>query len=112
MMQEMSEQQQSLNQQGMQLSLGQMNPSMQNQIMREMLEKQEGIGKTLDQLIKEMKGPGKQNGLGNMAEIKRDIDDVVNDLKRKRFNKKTESRQEKILSRMLDSQLSMTERDF
>ena len=29
MMQEMSEQQQSLNQQGMQLSLGQMNPSMQ-----------------------------------------------------------------------------------
>ena len=112
MMQEMSEQQQSLNQQGMQLSLGQMNPSMQNQIMREMLEKQKGIGKTLEQLIKEMKGSGEQNGLGNMNEIKRDIDDVVNDLQRKRFNKKTESKQEKILSRMLDSQLSMTERDY
>ena len=78
----------------------------------EMLEKQKDIGKTLEQLIKEMKGSGEQNGLGSMNEIKRDIDDVVNDLQRKRFNKKTESRQEKILSRMLDSQLSMTERDY
>ena len=66
----------------------------------------------LEQLIKEMKGSGKQNGLGNMNEIKRDIDDVVNDLQRKKFNKKTGSKQEKILSRMLDSQLSMTERDY
>ena len=96
----------------MQLSLGHMNPSMQSQIMKEMLEKQKGIGKTLEQLIKEMKGSGEQNGLGNMNEIKRDVDDVVNDLQRKKFNKKTESRQERILSRMLDSQLSMTERDY
>ena len=96
----------------MQLSLGQMNPSMQSQIMREMLEKQKGIGKTLEQLIKEMKGSGEQTGLGNMDQIKKDIDHVVNDLQRKSFNRKTVDKQEKILSRMLDSQLSMTERDY
>ena len=80
--------------------------------MREMLEKQKGIGKTLEQLIKEMKGSGEQTGLGNMDQIKKDIDHVVNDLKRKSFNRKTVDKQEKILSRMLDSQLSMTERDY
>ena len=53
----------------MQLSLGQMNPSIQSQIMRE-VEKQRHR-KTLEQLIKEMKGSGEQNGLGNMNEIKR-----------------------------------------
>ena len=35
-----------------------------------------------------MKGSSEQSGLGNMNEIKRDIDDVVNDLKEKNSIKK------------------------
>ena len=69
-MKEMSERQQNLNQQGMQLGLGQMNQNMQSKIMQEMLEKQKGIGKSLEKLIKEMKNSGGQSGLGNMGEIK------------------------------------------
>ena len=111
MMQQMAGQQQGLNQQGMQLSLGQMAASAQQQMMRQMLQKQQGIRKSLEQMMNEMRHSG-QHGLGDLSGIGREMDEVIKDLQRRRFTRKTQERQQRILSRMLDSQTSMTQRGF
>ena len=49
MMQQMAGQQQGLNQQGIQLALGQMAATAQQQMMQQMLQIQQGIRKSLDQ---------------------------------------------------------------
>ncbi len=109
MMQQMAGQQQNINQQGMQLAMGQMAASAQQQMMQSMLQKQEGIRKSLDQLIREMKKSG-QNKNGQLSGIKKEIDEVIKDLQKQRYTRKTKDHQRKILSRMLDSQTSMSQR--
>ena len=109
MMQQMSGQQQGLNQKGLQLGLGQMAAAAQQQMMQQMLNEQKGIRKSLEQLMKEMQQSG-QNSLGDLSGIANEMDEVIKDLQKKKFNRKTQERQQKILSRMLDSQTSMTQR--
>ena len=109
MMQQMAGQQQSINQQGIQLGLGQMAAAAQQQIMKQMLNNQQGIQKSLNELIREMKYSN-QKGLGDLSGISKQIDKVIQDLEMKRFSRKTQQRQQSILSRMLDSQKSMTKR--
>ena len=111
MMQQMAGQQQGLNQQGMQLALGQMAAAAQQQMMRQMLQKQQGIRKSLDQLMNEMKQSG-THGQGDFSGMRADMDKVIKDLQKNRFTPKTQQRQQRILSRMLDSQTSMTQRGF
>ncbi len=111
MMQQMAGQQQSLNQQGMQIALGQMAAAAQLQIMQQMLQKQQGIRKSLDQLMNEMKQSG-THGQGDFSGMRADIDNVINDLQKNIYTPKTQQRQQRILSRMLDSQTSMTQRGF
>ena len=48
--------------------------------------------------------------LGDMSGIGQDMDEVIKDLKHGRYTRKTQDRQQRILSRMLDSQKSMTQR--
>ncbi len=108
-MQQMAGQQQGINQQGMQLGLGQMAAAAQQQMMQQMLSKQKGIRKSLEQLMNEMRHSG-QKGMGDLSGIAGDMDEVIKDLQKKRFNRKTKERQQRILSRMLDSQTSMTQR--
>ena len=109
MMQQMAGQQQGLNQQGMQLSLGQMAAAAQQQMMQQMLSQQKGIRKSLEQLMNEMRHSG-QKAMGDLGGIAGEMDEVIKDLQKKRFNRKTQERQQRILSRMLDSQTSMTQR--
>tara|TARA_B100000214_G_scaffold284185_1_gene213756 strand:+ start:4009 stop:7416 length:3408 start_codon:yes stop_codon:yes gene_type:complete len=109
MMQQMAGQQKQINQKGMQLSIGQMAAAMQQQMMQQMLKNQKGLRKSLKQLMNEMKQSGKR-GLGDLSGIATDMDEVIKDLQKKRFNRKTKERQQRILSRMLDSQASMTKR--
>ena len=111
MMQQMAGQQQILNQQGMQLAMGQMMAAAQKQMMQQMLQKQKGIRKSLDQLINEMKQSG-IHGQGNLSGMRNDIEDVIKDLQKNKYTSKTQQRQQRILSRMLDSQTSMTQRGF
>ncbi len=110
-MEEMAGQQQSINDQGMQLALGQMAASMQQALMQQMLAQQQGVRKSLQQMMDEMKQAGNQ-GLGDMAGIAHEMDEVIRDLERKRFDRQSADRQQRILSRMLDSQKSMTQRGF
>ena len=111
MMQQMAGQQQGLNQQGMQIAFGQLAASAHQQLMQQMLQGQEQVHKSLQQLIQEMKQSGKQ-GLGDLSGIEKDIEDVITDLQQSRFTRKTQNRQQRILSRMLDSQTSLTQRGF
>ena len=109
MMQQMAGQQQNINQQGMQLAMGQMAATAQQQIMQRMLEKQQGLRKSLEQLIQEMKKSG-QHKNGELSGIKKEMDEVIKDLQKQRYTRKTKDHQRKILSKMLDSQTSMSQR--
>ncbi len=111
MMQQMAGQQQSLNQQGMQLSLGQMAAAAQQQMLQQMLQKQQGLRKSLEKMMNEMRHSG-QKGMGDLSGIGKEMDEVIKDLQKNIFNRKTKERQQRILTRMLDSQTSMTQRGF
>jgi len=109
-MQQMSGQQQGLNNMGMQLALGQMGASMQQSMMQKMLGGQQQVQKSLQQLMDEMSRSGGDQGLGDLGGIAKDVEDVIRDLKNNAYTRRTQERQQRILSRMLDSQTSMTQR--
>ena len=110
-MEEMANQQGNLNQQGSQLALGQLGASMQQSLMEQMLFKQQNIRNSLKRMMDEMKEAG-NHGLGDLSGIANEMDEVINDLKRNKFDRDTSNRQQRILSRMLDSQKSLTQRGF
>jgi len=56
-----------------------------------------------------MKQSGKQ-GLGDMSGAVEEMEKVIKELKSRKYSRKTYERQERILSRMLDSQKSLTRR--
>ena len=112
MMQQMAGQQQGINQQGNNLSLGQMSSSAQQQILQSMLQGQKNIQKSLQQLIKEIHQSGNQQGQGDLNGIAQDMKDVISDLSKFRYNRKTKDKQRRILSRMLDSQTSLSQRGY
>ncbi len=110
-MQQMAGQQQGLNQQGMQLAMGQMASSLQQSLMQRMMAGQQQVRKSLQEMMNEMTGSSKgQKGLGDLSGIAKEMDEVIKDLQRKRFTRKTQERQQRILSRMLDSQKSLMQR--
>ena len=59
-----------------------------------------------------MRNSGQQHGVGDLSGINKEMDEVIADLKRQQYNKRTNERQQRILSRMLNSQTSMTQRGF
>lgn len=108
-MEQLAGQQDGLNQQGMQLAMGQMAASLQQALMQRMLQQQKGVRKSLQELADEMRGSSNK-GLGDLSGIANEMDDVIHDLERRRFTKKTAEKQERILSRMLDSQKSLAQK--
>ena len=108
-MKNMSAMQKGVNGQGMQLSLGQMAPSLKASIISRMLGQQRDIQNSLKQVMNQMNESGKQ-GLGDLNGISSEIDKVINELNKNVYNRNTNNRQQKILSRMLNSQKSMTKR--
>ena len=112
MMQQMAGQQQGLNQQGNNLGLGQMSAAAQQQIFQSMLQGQKNIQKSLQQLIKEIQQSGMQKGQGDLNGISKDMKDVISDLSKFKYDRKTKEKQRRILSRMLDSQTSLSQRGY
>ena len=110
-MQQMSDQQQGINNESMQLALGQLSASMQESLMGRLLSRQQQVQKNLQQLMNESKKSG-EDGLGNMSGISKEIEDVINDFQTRRYNQQTKDKQRRILSRMLDSQKSLTQRGY
>jgi len=87
-----------------QLSLGQ-----QGELAR-MAAQQEAIRKSMEQLNSEM--GNRPDILGRMDNIADEMKKVVEDMQGMKYSRKTIQRQQRILSRMLDAQKSVREREY
>ena len=108
-MEKMSNQQRNVNEQGMQLALGQMASSAQQNLLSKMLGQQRDIQNSLKQLMRELEENG-NGSLGDLGGVARDIEEVINQLGQNNFDRSVMDRQQQILTRMLNAQNSMTER--
>ena len=105
-MQQLTQQQEGLNQSTLQLS--QLGMMQQQNLLEGLQSQQEQLKEQLEELLKEF--PGEDNG--TMEKIGKDMEEIIQDFKNKIINRETISRQERILSRMLDNQRSLTQKDF
>ncbi len=114
-LQQMSGQQMGLNnltqmlQKGMN---GQLTPEQQGQLQR-LAQQQEMIKKSLDELNREAKESGQSKKIpSNLDETLKQMQEVIADMKSEKLSDEIIQKQERILSRLLDAQRSMNERDF
>lgn len=87
----------------------------QMQQMEKLKMEQEQISKSLEELNKELQEEKQKTGdkvLGNMDEIQKEMQEVIKDLTDQNITKETLEKQNRILSRLLDAQLSQREKDF
>lgn len=112
-MQQMAQQQISLNQLTQQLNRqGQLSPEQRAQIQR-LAQQQEMIQKSLDQLNKEAKESGQSRKLAtNLERVLKEMQEVVSGLRTEKIDDDLVQAQERILSKLLDAQRSINERDF
>ncbi|MCD6165960.1 hypothetical protein J7K19_04540 [bacterium] len=108
-LQKMAGQQQGINQQTIQL-MGQGQMTLEQQAaMACLVAVQQALRKSLEQLQREF---GKRSEiLGRLDGMGRDMDEVIKDLQNKQVTRKTIERQQRILSRLLDAQHSLRQRD-
>jgi len=114
-LQKMSGMQMSLNnltqmlQQGMQ---GKLFPQQQAELQR-LAQQQQLIQKSLEQLQNEAKQTGQSKKMpANLENILKQMQEVVSDMRTERLNDELVQKQERILSRLLDAQRSINERDY
>lgn len=111
-MEGLSSRQQSLNQQTGQMAEQQQElqlQAMQGQIPR-LAAEQAAIRQGLQQFNEQY--AGRADRTGRTDDLVREMEKVIEDLKSGRITRETTQRQEKILTRMLDAQRSLQERDF
>ncbi len=113
-MQQMAGQQGQLNEQGMNFMQGKGNSgklsAAQQGALARMAAQQEALRKSLEQLNGEMSE--QSDVLGDLDKIGEDMEKVVKELTAMKIDRKTIERQQKILSRMLDAQKSVREREY
>jgi hypothetical protein len=111
---QMANQQQGINQGMMPFGSGsgQLTPQQQAELSR-LLGEQQAVQKSLEQLQEEAEKYGNQDRiLGDLDKISKEMQEVIEEMKNKNVNENTIQKQERILSRLLDAQRSMRERDF
>jgi hypothetical protein len=106
----MSGKQQGINQETQQLGEQGMNAMQQQAAMSRLAAEQAAVKKSLEQLMQEFGQRGEI--LGRLDQTAKDMEDVVKDLQQNQAGRPTIERQQRILSRLLDAQRSMKERDF
>ncbi len=87
----------------------------QKQNMKRLKLEQEQISKSLEELNKELQDEKQRSGekvLGDLDQIKKEMQEVVKDLQNQNLTDETIKKQNRILSRLLDAQLSQREKDF
>ncbi len=111
-MQQLSGQQGQLNQESM--SLFQQNREGRGQLSEEALARlaaqQQMIRNSMQQLSDNM--GSRRDVLGRLGDLGGEMEDVIKELKTKNLDRKVIERQEKILSRMLDAQKSIREKEY
>lgn len=114
-LQQLSGQQMNLNnmtQMLRQMQNGQMSMQQQAQLQR-LAQQQELIRKSMDQLNKEAKVSGESKKIpANLDNIVKQMQEVVTDMNTQKLDDNLIQKQERILSKMLDAQKSINERDY
>ena len=108
-MQQLSQQQMQLNQMTQMMNQG----TLQMGQLQRLAQEQEVIRKSLEQLNKESKESGQSKKMpANLEKILEDMKEVVTDMKTQKLGDELIQKQERILSKLLDAQKSINERDF
>ena len=111
-LQNMAGQQQQINIETGELGEGQMSMEQQAQMAR-LAQEQEAVRRSLEELQREMQGTGaRERILGDLERIEQEMREVVSGLSADELQPETIQRQERILSRLLDAQRSIRERDY
>ncbi|NOX18339.1 MAG: hypothetical protein GXO87_08665 [Chlorobi bacterium] len=113
-MQQLSQRQMGLNKmtQMMMQQQGKMSPGMQAQMQR-LGKRQRMIQKSLDELNKEAKQSGLSKKLSeNLDEILKEMKEVVSGLETQQLSDELVHKQDRVLSKMLDAQRSINEKDY
>lgn len=111
-LQKLAQQQMELNQLTQMLNQGKMTQEMMAQIQR-IAQQQEIIRKSLEQLNRETQEAGKSKLLAsNLEKILNEMKEVVSNLQSQKIDDDLVKQQERILSKLLDAQRSINERDF
>jgi hypothetical protein len=114
-LQQMSGQQMGLNnmtQMLQQMQDKKLSPQQQAELQR-LGQQQDLIRKSLEQLNKEAKEQGQSKSISsNLEEILKQMQEVITDMNTEKLNDQLVQKQERILSKLLDAQRSINERDF
>jgi hypothetical protein len=111
-LQQMAQQQMQLNQMTQSMQNGQMSQQMMAQMQR-LAQQQEMIRKSLEQLNQEAKETGQSKKIpANLDKVLDEMKEVVTNLHSEKVDDNLIKQQEKILSKLLDAQRSMNERDY
>ena len=105
-MEKMSEAQKGINQSTS--LLPQLSMMAQQQMMQKLQQQQQELKNQLEELLKE--NPNQESG--GLSKANNDMEEVINDFRKQQINRRTQERQQRILSRMLDSQKSLSQKDF
>mgnify|MGYP001468814206 CR=1 FL=1 len=105
-LQNMSNEQQGINQGTMQLP--QLGLGQQQSILNELMKQQQKLKEQLSELLKDMAG----EETGGLAKAEEEMGKVLSDFEKSQISQKTIQRQQEILSKMIDSQKSLTKKDF
>lgn len=111
-MQQLSQQQMQLNKLTQQLNKGKLTPQQQQQLQR-LAKQQEMIRKSLEQLNRENKESGQSKKVAtDLDKVLDEMEEVIKRMKTEKINDDLVQSQEKILSKLLDAQRSINQRDF
>lgn len=111
-LQQLSQQQMDLNRLTQMLNQGQLSQEMAAQMQR-LGQQQEAIRKSLEQLNQEAKESGQSKRIAaNLEKILNDMKEVAANLQSQKINNDLVKQQERILSKLLEAQTSMNERDY
>lgn len=114
-LQQLGQQQMGLNNLTQQLRQGQQGKLSQQQMaeLQRLAQQQELIRKSIEQLNREARESGKSKSLpGNLENIAKEMQEVITNMRTEKLDDELIQKQERILSRMLDAQRSINERDF
>lgn len=111
-MQQLSQQQMNLNKLTQQLNKGELNPQQQMELNR-LSQQQETIRKSLEQLNREGKESGESKRIAsNLDKVLEEMSEVIMKMQTETVNNDLIQSQERILSKLLDAQRSINQRDF
>ncbi|MCB9088673.1 MAG: hypothetical protein H6628_10220 [Calditrichae bacterium] len=113
-LQQMAGQQGQLNQQsmGMFQQQGQGKMQLSSEGMARLAAQQEMIRQSLEKMNQQHGGGNQKDMLGRLGELGEEMEKVIDDLQKQNLNRSVIERQQRILSRMLDAQKSVREREY